>query len=69
MALSKQLQNFRAAGQFNGELRKKHNEHRPPSGKRERIGKTLADKANGHIAGVKNRRLWDRTDRVWYKVA
>ncbi len=32
-----------------------------------RTGKTAKDKANGHIAYKKNRRVWDNVDRVWVK--
>ena len=33
-----------------------------------RVGKTARDKANGHVAYKKNRRLWDDKDHVWNKV-
>lgn len=32
-----------------------------------RTGKTAKDKANGHIAYKKNRRVWDDEDHKWYK--
>lgn len=32
-----------------------------------RMGKTARDRANGHVAYQKNRRLWDRDGHVWYK--
>lgn len=32
-----------------------------------RPGKTARDKANGHIPYKKNRRIWDRADKVWVK--
>lgn len=38
-------------------------------GNQERVrkGKTSKDKANGHVAYKKNRRVWDRLDGVWVK--
>lgn len=34
---------------------------------RVRTGKTAKDKANGHVAYKKNRRVWDDKDRKWFK--
>ena len=33
-----------------------------------RIGKTKRDKDKGHIAGKKNRRVWDDKSHIWVKV-
>lgn len=33
-----------------------------------RLGKTARDKANGHVAYQKNRRVWDQKDHAWAKV-
>lgn len=33
-----------------------------------RVGKTARDKAKGHVPYVKNRRIWDKQDRMWVKV-
>jgi hypothetical protein len=35
---------------------------------RPRTGKTQKDKEKGHLAGRKNRRVWDSSSRKWVKV-
>lgn len=46
--------------------------HNGGTHKEMRVGKTAKDKANGHIAGKKNRRVWDdggwRFAGQWKKV-
>lgn len=33
-----------------------------------RVGKTARDKANGHVAYQKNRRVWDNVAHKWVKL-